>query len=178
MSQKDGREGGPVAENRHTVEYEKNLSQLLSHLADHPNATDKQLVAVLVKGDRTIDRYLKDAKDRGWLAEGRHVTRKWRRVQAKAYIFIETKFDRSVTRQKPKLNYQEEVTWDITQEIKRRPQLYMESMEIVLGAKFNIILVLYAATVGPIGDFVKGCLPERNFIINTQTVMVWPGQEE
>lgn len=178
MTRKGANEGGEMTEHRHTEKFEKNLNLVMAHLADHPDATDEALEKLLDRSERTLDRYLEEAREREWLVEGRYVTRKWRRVQVKAYIFIETRFDRSVTRQKPQLNYQEELAWDIKEELKKRPQLYMESMEIVLGAKFNIILVLYAASVGPIGDFVKGCLPERNFIINTQTVMVWPGQEE
>ncbi|MDG3002703.1 hypothetical protein [Paludisphaera mucosa] len=139
----------------------------------HPNTTAANLKALIGEG---------------LVVEGFFVTDAWKKSKLKTYILITTDFrgkkvrgDWAVSAEGPEgvLTYQQILVRDIQKALRSGPyreHLFLESVEIVLGAEFDIIIVVMADDVYPIGDFVTGFLRTQRDVVNTKTITVWPSK--
>lgn len=150
---------------------------------EHTNPKSQTAVATHLSsiaynpGRSTLYSCLKDMVEDNTLVHltGYTVNREVRAGQIKTYIFIETRFQEGKTDK----NYQDRLKEDIEREIEsgKYKDMHLISVEIVLGADlFELIVVVTADALYPIGQFVKGFLREHQNVVKTRTVLVWPSQ--
>jgi hypothetical protein len=70
-------------------------------------------------------------------------------------------------------NYQLNLIDDIREEIDRDDELLLESVDIVMGADWDIILMVRADDLGPVADFVVRFLRVNECVAGTRTTFVW-----
>ena len=157
---------------------DKNLDfSIAAHVSDHPGAERKDIAAKLKRVESTLNPHISRLIDEGQLREGLTVTDAWKKQQIKSYIFIETVYRDAGTVQRSEFNYQQELVQNIKDRLGAAPYrgvLFLDSIEIVMGADFDIILILLAKDVSPLGSLVTGFLRTQPYVNKTRTVLAWP----
>lgn len=113
------------------------------------------------------------------IEEGLKVSDEYSKRLFKAYIFIVTEYNGAELGKGEEVDYQQQLVQSIREKLRVEPyslSLYLESVDIVMGADFDIILTLSALDIGPIGLFVTNFLRPHRDVQQTKTITVWPSQ--
>ncbi len=165
---------------------------LLRYIRQNPSKARSEIKEAF-EADKGVDKnttnnHLVELLKKKLIIEGVFVTNLWKKQKIKSYILITTNYcgEKGQGRwaggddgPSGRLTYQQVLVRDIRKAIEDgiyRGTLFLESVEIVLGAEFDIILILLADDVYPIGDFVTGFLRTQRDVHNTKTIMVWPSR--
>jgi hypothetical protein len=156
----------------------------LAYISDHPGAERSEIAKHLgypeQKAHAAVDARLRRLIADGRLQEGLSVTDAWKGELIKSYVFIDTVFqDDGDTARDEEANYQQDLVDNIKRKLgtdRYRGAIFLDSVEIVMGADFDIVLILRANDVSPIGSFVTGFLRSHRYVHKTRTIMAWPWQ--
>ena len=142
----------------------------VTSIVGHTRTPDKKLRST------TVLNYINDLirqKQVVHIKSGYTINHEWREGQLKAYVFIETVYREGEKGE----NYQIKFVGDIQRGFDegKYPGLHLTAVEIVMGAdKFDLITVILADDVYPLGQFVTGYLRTEPNVLKTHTVLVWP----
>lgn len=163
-------------------ERDKKLDEKILTVLSHSPCTDRVDIAAAVDTPvATVNNHIAKLKKEGTLQEGLTVTPAWKKQQLKTYIFIYTQYSKSRNGGLPEMPYQQKLKLDIEkklQETKYRNELVLENVSIVLGADFDLILVLTAKHMHSINRLVTAWLRVHPYVAKTQTIMVGPAEPD
>ncbi|MFO0909823.1 MAG: winged helix-turn-helix domain-containing protein [Isosphaeraceae bacterium] len=153
---------------------------VFAEIARNPGTNQSQIARRLGTSTATISRCVERLEAAGRIHTGLGVSSEYRSQLFKSYIFINTHYQGEREQQEDEVPYQQALVHDIQEKIRLggyAGSLFLESVEIVMGATFDIILIVSAKDIGPIGNFVTKFLRPHRDVEKTQTVTVWPSQQ-
>lgn len=153
--------------------------RIISYLSAHPGTYAHLLAKELGRAPTTVSNHVKKLKNEKVIEEGLRVRAEHQKRFFKTYIFIITEYNGEVPRKNQEVDYQQQLVQSIHEKLRVEPyslSLYLESVDIVMGAEFDIILTLSAIDIGPIGLFVTNFLRPHRDVLQTKTITVWPSQ--
>jgi DNA-binding Lrp family transcriptional regulator len=158
----------------------RDVNQLIrKYLAEHPGTKREKAARALDIPAATLGSHVKNLIELGEVQDGLTLTTHYRKQLFKSFIFINTTYRGKALDDLTELDYQQQLVQAIERKISKPPYnglLFLESVEIVMGADFDIILILYAPDISPIGMFVTKYLRPHRYVKKTQTITVWPSQ--
>ncbi len=153
--------------------------RIIAYLSAHPGASTQLLAQELGKPANTVRSHVDKLIKKNVIEEGLRVRSDHRKRLFKTYIFITTEYNGDTPGKGQEIDYQQQLVQSIHEKLHIEPyslSLYLESVDIVMGADFDIILTLSAIDIGPIGLFVTNFLRPHRDVQQTKTITVWPSQ--
>jgi DNA-binding Lrp family transcriptional regulator len=170
-----GARGAQEKKSSHPVNIER-LRKILACVSIDKTAEPKTLAEDLDVSVSTINRDLEIMEEKEILFKNKwSIGDRIKEGQFKCFIFIETEY----TKDKKEVNYQIGLVDEIRKRMKGRPylgKLFLVSIDIVMGAKFDIILVVRSDDPHHLGMFVKSFLRTHPWVQGTQTILAWPSK--
>jgi DNA-binding Lrp family transcriptional regulator len=155
--------------------------RILTHIAQNPGVNAADVAHNLGVPATTVNKHVKNLQVQHKIVRGLNVSTEYRKQLFKSFIFINSRFSGESPEEGGERDYQQQLVQSIKNQFQRAPYagyLFMENIEIVLGAEFDIILILLASDISPIGLFVTKFLRPHRYVEKTQTVTVWPTQSK
>ena len=166
-----------LAEPKEHKQDKKLDEKILTTILSTPCCDRATIASVVGANIATTNQHILKLKEEGKLQEGLTVTPSWKQQQLKSYIFIYTDYRREPNEKLSEIPYQQQLKEDIERKLNDKPycdELVLESLSIVLGADFDLILVLNAKQMHSINRLVTAWLRTHPFVVKTQTIMDGP----
>ncbi len=156
--------------------------EIVDYLLSEVSAVDRDSIgaAMVDWSFSTVNKYVGEMAKAGVLQEGVSVTTQLKKSFIKSYVLIETSYGGPRQTDGVEIPYQQQLVKLIRDKIKTkhyRKILFLESVDIVLGTDFDIILILLARDPKPIGVFVTEFLKTHRDVAQTITINVNPSDQ-